>query len=82
MQTFLKIMRKDLTRLPMKSVDNQTLAIRKNKVIGQMKDKLNGKIMEKLKPLDQRCITLTYDDHVDKKPKGTKKSMINREIIK
>ena len=46
-----------------------------------MKDKLNGKIMEKLKPLDQRCITLTYDDHVDKKPKGTKKSMINREII-
>ena len=25
-----------------------------------MKYKLNGKIMEKLKPLDQRCITISH----------------------
>ena len=56
------------------------LQIGKNKkVIGLMKDKLGGKIMEEFVGLRPKCYSyLMNDDKADKKAKGTKKCMIKR----
>ena len=38
--------------------DNRPLSIRENKVIGPMKDELDGKIMTKFVALRQRCMRI------------------------
>ena len=53
-----------------------------NKVIGMMKDELGGRIMKEFIGLRPKCYSYLADDgNVDKKAKGTKKCVIEKEII-
>ena len=72
--------------------DNRPLEIDKNKkVLGKFKDELGGKIMNKLCALRAKTYSFlindfTNDDYeknriVNKKAKGTKKCVVNREIL-
>ena len=61
---------------------NRPLPIGKNKkVIGLMKDELGGEIITDFIALRPKAYCyLTYNDKIDKKAKGTKKSTINKMI--
>ena len=51
------------------------------KVIGSMKDELGGKIMTGFAALRPKTLNyLTEDNHENKKPKGTKLSVIKRKL--
>ena len=52
------------------------------KVIGMMKDELEGKIMKEFIGLRPKCYSyLTDDGNIDKKAKRTKKCMIKKEFM-
>ena len=52
------------------------------KVIGMIKDELGGKLMKKFIGLRPKCYSyLTDDGNVDKKAKGTKKCVMEKEIM-
>ena len=80
---------KDISNDVEKNYDTSTytverpLPIGKNKkVLGLMKDKLGGKIMEEFVRLRTKCYSYLMDDgKVDKKAKGTKKCVIKRCLI-
>ena len=63
--------------------DNRPLPIGKNKkVIGMFKDKIEGKIMIEFCALRARTYAYKLDDDTEmKKAKGTKKSIIKRELM-
>ena len=63
--------------------DNRPLEIGKNKkVIGKFKDELGGKIMTEFCALRAKAYAYKLDDDVEKKKaKGTKKCVVEREII-
>ena len=76
-----------------KKKDNRPLPIGKNKeVIGMFKDELGGKIMTEFCTLRAKAYTFLIDGYSDgdyeknnitnKKAKGTKKSVIKRELIR
>ena len=76
-----------------KKRDNRPLPIGKNKkVIGMFKDELGGKIMKKFCALRAKAYSFLTDGYSDgdyeknkitnKKAKGTKKSVIKRELIR
>ena len=62
--------------------DKRPLPIGKNKkVIGMFKDKLGSKIMTEFCALRAKAYAYKLDDDTEKKkPKGTKKSIVKREI--
>ena len=63
--------------------DNRPLEIGKSKkVIGKFKDELGGKIMTEFCALRAKAYAYKLDDDVEKKKaKGTKKCVVEREII-
>ena len=63
--------------------DNRPLPIGKNKkVIGMFKDELGGKIMTEFCALRAKTYAYKLDDDTEfKKAKGTKKSVIKRELM-
>ena len=62
--------------------DDRPLPICENKVIGMFKDELGGKIMTELCALKAKTYAYKLDDDTEfKKAKGTKKSVIKRELM-
>ena len=63
--------------------DDRSLPIGKNKkVIGMLKDELGGKIMTEFWALRAKTYAYKLDDDTEfKKAKGTKKSVIKRELM-
>ena len=72
--------------------DNRPLEIGKNKkVLGKFKDEIGGKIMTKFVALRAKTYSFLIDEYTDedyeknrivnKKPKGTKKCVVKREIL-
>ena len=61
--------------------NNRPLEIGKNKVIGNFKDELGGKIMTEFCALGAKAYAYKLDDDTEmKKAKGTKKCVVKREI--